>query len=464
MNNNRAVPYNNDAEMYVLGSIILEPDVMNMVMGKLNENDFYNPDNRSIYQAMLALFKNQQPIEVLTILEELDRMKLLQTFDAKNYLVEIVNSVPTVATTYLYIDIVKEKAVERELLQHFKEISEDILTNKYNFNDILDKTEDRLQDIIKKRKTSDFLTMEKAATIVYDQIERYVGNKNEITGLASGFNRLDKSTLGFQNGDLIILAARPSVGKSTFALNLATQISEKNNAHVAFFSLEMSIEQIIMRMFADKAYLKLTNIRNGFLNPKELVRLGNARIELMKLNIHFDENSSSDINEIRAKCRKLKQSGQLDIVIIDYLQLITHPGKRGNRQEEVSEISRSLKLLAKELNVPIIALSQLSRLVETRSDKRPVLSDLRESGSIEQDADIVMFLYPISDLKEVSESIDVAEVEPENDDNAGHSRRVNLLIAKNRQGALNTIEYIFYGDECRFKEMRVKRPTKKKEA
>ncbi|MGI6758280.1 MAG: replicative DNA helicase [Bacilli bacterium] len=461
MNSTRGVPYNNDAEMYVLGSIIIEPDLMNAVMGKLNEDDFYNPQNRNIYQAMLTLFKNQQPIEALTIIEELDRMKVAHTFDVRGYIVELVDTVPSTATTYLYIDTVKEKAVERELLKNFKELSEDILTNKYDFNTILDKTEDKLQDIIKKRKTSDFLTIEKAATVVYDQIEKYVGNKNEITGLATGFPRLDKATLGLQKGDLIILAARPSVGKSTFSLNLATNISEKNNAHVAFFSLEMSIEQLVMRLFSAKAYLKLSNIRNGFLNSKELIRLGHARQDLMKLNMYFDETSSSDINDIRAKCRKLKQADQLDAVVIDYLQLINVSGKRGNRQEEVSEISRNLKLLAKELDVPIVALSQLSRLVETRSDKRPVLSDLRESGSIEQDADIVMFLYPHSDVKEVSESIDTTEVEVDND-GEGQSRRIDLLIAKNRQGALSNIEYIFYGDECRFKEMRVKRPSTKK--
>jgi replicative DNA helicase len=449
--------------MYVLGSIIIEPDIMNMVVGKLNEYGFYDPNNKSIFLAMLGLFKNQQPIEILTILEELNRLKLLSNFDAKDYLIDLVNTVPSTSTTYLYVDMVKEKAVERELLTSIKEISEDILTNKLDFNSVLDKTEDRIQGIVKKRRTSDFLTIEKAATDVYNQIEKYVGDKHEITGLATGFTRLDKATLGLQNGDLIILAARPSVGKSTFALNLALNTS-KANRHIAFFSLEMSIEQIIMRLFSAQSYIKLSNIRNGFLTPKELIRLGHARQDLMKTHMYFDESNATDINEIRAKCRKLKQAGQLDLIVIDYLQLITVQSSRGNRQEEVSQISRSLKILAKELNVPIVALSQLSRLVETRNDKRPVLSDLRESGSIEQDADIVMFLYPASDVKNQDENGEKPEVEAANDDDDHEKEReIDLLIAKNRQGALSNIEYLFYGDECRFRELKIRRAKKKEE-
>lgn len=468
MNQGRQVPFNQEAELYVLGSIFIDNDVINSAIGKLNPSDFYDENNRAIYQAMVQLNKQETRIEILTVIEELRRQKLNLTVDPREYLLELVDAVPSTVTTSLYIDIVVEKAVERELLKNLREISDDILTSKLEFNKLLDKTEDRVQAIIKKRRTSKFLSIEKAAEDAYYQIERFSSNKSEITGLSTGFERLDKATFGFQKGDLIILAARPSVGKSAFALNLALNVCRKNNAHVAFFSLEMSIEQIMMRLFSYQSYIAMNKIRSGRLTSRELIILGHARNDLKSNNLYFDESNSSDIYEIRAKCRELKQSNQLDLVIIDYLQLITGT-KKFNRQEEVADISRNLKILAKELNVPIIALSQLSRLVESRDEKRPVLSDLRESGSIEQDADIVMFLYRPDDIKkkrgkEASKAIvEAAEVaSPPITEGTSREIAIELNIAKNRQGGLRDIYYTFIPEESRFKETSFSEPFKNK--
>ena len=449
----RSVPYNNDAENYVLGSILIDNNVMNSVVGRLDVNDFYDNHNRIVYQAMVSLFKNDNKIEPLTVVEEMNRLKLELPMDVKEYLLDLIDEVPATSSCNLYIDIIKEKAVERELLNNIKEISEDILTSKLEFNQLLDKTEDKIQGIIKKRRTSELLTIEKAATQVYDSIEKYSTNKSEIRGIPSGFPRLDRATLGFGKGDLIILAARPSVGKSAFALNLALNASKKASAHVAFFSLEMSIEQLMLRLFSYESNVSMARIRRGDLDSKELILLGRARQDLMKHHIYFDESNSSDIYDIRSKCRQLKQLGKLDFVIIDYLQLITSSIK-GSRQEEVAAISRALKILAKELEVPVIALSQLSRLVELRDDKKPVLSDLRESGSIEQDADIVMFLYRPDKQKQSEDAFEtkavVVDAASEKEDNG--EKKIELIIAKNRQGSLRDIEFTFFPEECRFNE------------
>ena len=332
-----------------------------------------------------------------------------------------------------------------------------------------EKTEDKLLNLIKKRRTSQIMAIDKASNVVYEQIQKYTESKSELTGLNTGYSNLNKATLGFQKGDLMILAARPSIGKSTYAINLALQVSKVNNAHVALFSLEMSVEQLMMRMFSYQAEIELSKIRSGNLSSDEMLLLGLAKQDLAKLHIYFDEDSSSNIADIRAKCRQLKNEGKLDFIIIDYLQLITSNSNRGNRQEEVSMISRSLKVLARDLGVPILALSQLSRSIESRENKVPTLADLRESGSIEQDADLVMFLYRRSDVEE-----DQA-VTPDGDDtpqpvvkpkNESSIQEIILSIAKNRQGPLDYMDYHFYGQFCRFVEQKITKPVilKKKKA
>ena len=456
MENNRSVPYNNDAEMYVLGSILLENNIMNNLIGKLNQDDFYNPQNNAIFKAMLTLFNNNEKIEIISLIEQLKRDKVTNLNEYKNYLIEMIDLVPSTSSVNLYIDVVEEKAVERRILSNMQELSSDILSSKYDFNTILDRAEDTILKVIQKRRTSNFITMAEAAKQVYSQIEGYVGNKSDLTGLDTGYPHLNKATLGLQKGDLLILAARPAVGKSAFAINLGLNVAKLNKAHVALFSLEMSIEQLMMRIFSYQSNIELSNIRSGKLDADELIMLGVAREELAKINLHFDESSSSNISDIRAKCRQLKQSGQLDFVIIDYLQLVTTNDHRGNRQEEVSKISRQLKTLARDLEVPILALSQLSRGVETRDDKRPVLADLRESGSIEQDADMVMFLYRRSDVEDEDETEE--EVLKKKEEEKGY-KEVVLSIAKNRQGPIDSIDYHFYGSLSKYNEQREKKPV-----
>ena len=347
-NRTKSVPYNNDAEMYVLGSILLENNVINQMIGKLTADDFYNPQNATIFKAMMSLFNNSIKIETVSVTEQLIRDKVSNIDDYKTYLVDLLDMIPSISSVNLYINIVEEKAIERKILANMQELSSDILTSKYDFNAILDKAEDIILKVIKKRRTSDFMTIAEAAKVVYEQIEGYVGNKSDLTGLNTGYPNLNKATLGFQKGDLMILAARPSVGKSSYAINLALNIANMNkDKHIALFSLEMSIEQLMMRIFSYQANLELSNIRSGHLASDELLLLSIAKQDLSRLNLHFDESSSTNIADIRSKCRQLKQAEQLDFVIIDYLQLITLSDSRGNRQEEVSKISRQLKTLAR---------------------------------------------------------------------------------------------------------------------
>lgn len=449
--------YNNTAERYVLGSILIDNNVINGVSGKLDIRDFYNEDNRKVYEAMLNLFKRDLAVELLLVIDELKRLNLTLTIDPKEYLLGLTDEVPTTASTDLYVNLVKDKAIERELHRVFNELNSDILSSKLEFNELLDKTEDAVLDLIKKRRTSELLTIEKAATRVYETIEKYNNEFGDVKGIPTGYPALDRATLGLQKGDLIILAARPSVGKSAFALNLAINACRSSDVSVAFFSLEMSIEQLMMRLFSYEGAIQMSKIQKGELSDQEMIILGRARQKLSSYHLYFDESNSSNIYDIRSKCRQLKQSGHLDLVIIDYLQLISGDGK-GSRQEEVAAISRSLKILAKELEVPVVALSQLSRSVETREDKRPVLSDLRESGSIEQDADIVMFLYRPEEKK--SEGAEEEVVEASNVGPDTTEKQIELIIAKNRQGALNDIRYNFFPAECRFRE--VKHITRKK--
>lgn len=458
----RTVPFSNEAEMFVLGSVFMDSTIMADVSSKVYETDFHDPRHKNIYGAIYSLYKAQKEINYITVLEELRKKNLLEASGSKEYLTELIEVAPSTANVDIYLDIIKEKAVERELLTTLKDLSDKILTGELDYNELIDKTEDSVLAVTKKRKTSDFLTIDKAAQQIYEKIEENIKQGKAVTGLDLGYSRLNGATLGFQKGDLIILAARPSVGKSTFALNLALNACKSNNAHVAFFSLEMSIEQIIMRLFSYIGNIPLTQIRNGRLNIKEVQTLSISKQILGKYNLYLDESNATDINEIKAKSRKLKQEGKLDFIIVDYLQLISNRTSRGNRQEEVSQISRELKILAKELEVPVLALSQLSRNVENRDDKRPILADLRESGSIEQDADMVIFLYREDEKKtkkgakedldeEVKKELEEAIKGPVDEN---FIEQINLFIAKNRQGVTTVIEYSFQKNECKFFELK----------
>lgn len=452
--------YNNTAERYVLGSILINNDIMSGINSKLNEQDFYNEDNQKVYRAMRELFKSGQSIDVLLVVEKLKNLELGLTIDTKEFLFGLMDEVPTTSNTEIYVDEVKDKAVTRELQTSLMKINDGILNSSWEFNELLDKTEEQILTIIKNRRTGELLRIDKAADTVYDLIKNYTTGDHTVTGVPTGYAALDKVTLGFKAGALVILAARPSVGKSAFALNVALRACQKKNVAIAFFSLEMSIEELMIRLYGLQSHISLSDIQKGNLTDQQLILLGNARQNLGRYRIYFDESSSTKIYDIRSKCRQLAQRGELDMVIIDYLQLITTDGRGKSRQEEVSQISRELKVLAKELKVPVIALSQLSRNVETREDKKPVLSDLRESGSIEQDADIVMFLYNPDDKKSGNKELEVVPVASIEMDTS--ERNVQLIVAKNRQGALADITYRFKPSECYFYESKYTTHEKKR--
>lgn len=456
---NRSVPFNTEAEVYVLGSIFIDNRIIDGLIGKLADTDFYEPRHTVIYRAMVNLRNNGHPIDVLSVVEELKRLNYNDVENISNYLVEIIDSVPSTASVKLYIEIVEEKAIERKLLHKMQGLSDDILNHRYELNDMLDKVESNIMEVIKLRRTSEFMTLTEAANDVFEKINSYVGKDQEIIGLNTGYPNLNKATLGFQKGDLMILAARPAVGKSSYAINLALQVAKNNDAHVAFFSLEMSIEQLMMRIYSYQAGVDLAKIRSGKLTNDELLLLSLAKEDLSKQNLYFDVSPSSNIADIRTKCRQLKQTGKLDFVVIDYLQLITVENSRGNRQEEVSKISRQLKTLAQELQVPILALSQLSRGVEDRENKTPQLADLRESGSIEQDADIVFFIYRRKDVEDQDVADQLNEKLQEEQLQKERKQKKEMLevivsIAKNRQGPLQDFDYHFYGHLCRFTEQK----------
>ena len=456
---NRSVPFNTEAEVYVLGSIFIDNKIIDGLIGKLADTDFYEPRHVMIYRAMVNLRNSGNPIDVLSVVEELKRLNYNDVPNISNYLVEIIDSVPSIASVKLYIEIVEEKAIERKLLHKMQGLSDDILNHRYELNDMLDKVESNIMEVIKLRRTSEFMTLTEAAEEVFEKINSYVGKDQEIIGLNTGYPNLNKATLGFQKGDLMILAARPAVGKSSYAINLALQVAKNNDAHVAFFSLEMSIEQLMMRIYSYQAGVDLGKIRSGNLNNDELLLLSLAKEDLAKQNLYFDVSPSSNIADIRTKCRQLKNAGKLDFVVIDYLQLITAENSRGNRQEEVSKISRQLKTLAQELQVPILALSQLSRGVEDRENKTPQLADLRESGSIEQDADIVFFIYRRKDVEDqdvadqLNEKLKEEQLQRESKSKK-EMLEVIVSIAKNRQGPLQDFDYHFYGHLCRFTEQK----------
>lgn len=493
MNSTKSVPYNSEAEIYILGSVFLDNNVIDSLIGKIVPSDFYDEKNQLIYQAMQNLRLKKQLIQPISVADQLLHDKVAVDDNFKNYILDMIDSVPSTVSSAMYINIVEEKSLERKLLQSMQELSDDILLSRLDFNDVLDKTEDQMLNIIKNRRTTNFITVGVAADETLAKIETIQASSSNTTGLDTGYPKLNKATLGFQPGNLIILAARPSVGKSNFALNLALNTCVKNKeAKVAVFSLEMSVEQIMMRLYAHETGISMSRIQSGSLTSNEFSVLALVKSKFKQMSLYFDESSSTNIVDIRTKCRQLKQSNGLDFIIIDYLQLVTSTlkGARGNRQEEVSQISRQLKTLARELNVPVLALSQLSRSIETRENKEPQLSDLRESGSIEQDADLVMFLYRRSDVEESNDENGSTNLEEQRrniadelskkveamsnlsvnnsfaagkDSEVAKSIDIILSIEKNRQGPTTFIDYRFYGASAKFVEETITkdRPRKK---
>ena len=436
------MPHNLEAEQSVLGSMFLSKYAVQKAVESLTSDLFYSDRNAKIFDAISTLTEKGKPVDLTTVATELEDRKLLKQIGDIEYITEIINSVPTAANIDEYIKIVEEKAILRRLIEEATSIASDGYNTTEDFNDVLDNAEKKILNVVKTRKGSEFRSIQEVLSKTQSDLEKLAQTKNEITGLQTGFYDLDKVTSGLHPNELIIIAARPAMGKTAFALNLATNIAMYNNKPVALFNMEMGAEQLAMRMLSSQGQIDGYKIRNGRLENNDWKRVNEAISRLSDTKIYIDDTPGMTISEIRAKCRRLASSESgLGIVIIDYLQLISGSAKyAGNRQQEVSEISRSLKTLAMELDIPIVALAQLSRTVEGREDKRPLLSDLRESGSIEQDADIVAFLYR-DDYYTKQVSIDE------------NTSKSEFIIAKHRNGPTTTIDLVFKRNTSTFVSM-----------
>ena len=447
----RTLPNNLEAEESVLGACFLTKYAMQKAIESVSPEDFYDEKNQKIFKSIIELSDESTPLDLTTLTAKLQKKKELNEVGGVEYLTEIVNFVPTASNIDYYINIVQESSILRRLITTAEEIASDGYSTDETVNDILDNSEKKILDIVKNRKSTEFRTIKDVLQKTEANLEFLAENKNEITGLATGLYDFDKVTTGLHPGELIIIAARPGMGKTAFALNIAANAAKIQDKGVAVFNLEMPAEQLATRIISSLGQIDGYKLRTGRLLNEDWKRVNEAMSQLSGTNLMIDDTAGITIGEIRAKCRRLASSEQgISLIVVDYLQLISGGKNYGtNRQQEVSDISRSLKTLALELNVPIIALSQLSRSVETREDKRPIMSDLRESGSIEQDADIVAFLY----------RDDYYNKEARTEDNNSISE---LIIGKHRNGSTGTIELLFKKNTSTFLSLR--REDKKEES
>lgn len=431
----RTPPHNNEAEQSVIGAVFLEPQALITASEILLPEDFYRVAHRKIFETMLVLNDRGQPVDLVTIAEELKVKNELEDVGGISYITELANAVPTAANIVYYANIVDEKSLLRRLIRVATDIVEDGYTREDEVEALLGEAEKKMMEVSNRKNAGDFRHIKDVLVETYDNIELLHTRKGEVTGIPTGFRDLDKITAGFQRNDLIIVAARPSVGKTAFALNVAQNVATKTDENVAIFSLEMGAEQLVMRMLCAEGNIDAQVLRTGNLEADDWRKLTMAMGSLSNAGIFIDDSPGLRVNEIRSKCRRLQQEHGLGMVMIDYMQLIMGSGRGSdNRQQEVSEISRSLKALARELKIPVVALSQLSRGVEQRQDKRPMMSDLRESGSIEQDADIVSFLY--------REDYYDKETEMQN--------MIEIIIAKQRNGPTGTVTLAFAKEYNKF--------------
>ncbi|MGD6842657.1 replicative DNA helicase [Bacillus infantis] len=431
----RLPPQNIEAEQAVLGAIFLEPASLTLASEMLIPEDFYRAAHQKIYNVMLKLNDEGKAVDLVTVTEELAAAKLLEDTGGVSYLSELAGSVPTAANIEYYARIVEEKSLLRRLIRTATGIAQDGYSREDEVEVLLGEAEKNILEVAQRKNAGAFHNIKDVLVRTYDNIEVMHNRKGDITGIPTGFAELDKMTAGFQRNDLIIVGARPSVGKTAFALNIAQNVATKTNENIAIFSLEMGAEQLVMRMLCAEGNIDAQRLRTGSLTDDDWGKLTMAMGSLSNAGIFIDDTPGVRITEIRSKCRRLKQEHGLGMILIDYLQLILGSGRSGeNRQQEVSEISRSLKALARELQVPVIALSQLSRGVEQRQDKRPMMSDIRESGSIEQDADIVAFLYRDDYYDKESEDKNIIEI----------------IIAKQRNGPVGTVQLAFVKEYNKF--------------
>lgn len=428
-------PQNLDAEKSLLGAVLIDEETLADASEHVSAKDFYDKRHATIYQGMMKLYEKHQPVDLLTLTDELKRTNQLEEIGGSTYLTELTNYVPTAAHAEAYAELISQKAVRRRLIKASSEISELGYDEELPTEELLGKAESELFSVSDLSLKQDLVSLESILNESFDRIEELHRNKGQIRGIRTGYRDLDNMTAGLQRSDLIVLAARPAMGKTTLVTNLAYNVATIAKQPVLFFSLEMSKEQLVDRMLADASGVDAWNIRTGNLTDEDFGKLSDAMGEMAEAPIYIDDTPGMTILEMRTKARRANHEHPLGLIIVDYLQLMQGTGKdNGNRVQEVSEISRGLKLIARELNVPVIGLSQLSRSVESRSPQIPQLADLRESGSIEQDADIVMFIYR------------EAYYNPDTD----RENITDLIIAKHRNGPTGKIELYFHPERLRF--------------
>lgn len=431
----RVLPHSIEAEQSVIGAMIMDREAITVASEIITGEDFYGRQYGVLFDAMVELNDEGKPVDLVTLQDRLKEKDVPPEVSSLEFIRDLITAVPTSANIKYYANIVAEKATLRKLIRLNEEIANTCYVGKENLEVILEDTEKRVFELVQRRNTGEFVPIRQVVMNAMDKIEKASKNKGNVTGIATGFIDLDYRTAGMQPSDLILIAARPSMGKTAFVLNIAQYVAFRSNQTVAIFSLEMSKEQLVNRMFSLESRVDAQHLRTGNLSDAEWEKLIESAGVIGKSGLIIDDTPGISISELRSKCRKFKLEHNLQMIIIDYLQLMSGSGKGSDsRQQEVSDISRSLKALARELSVPVIALSQLSRAVEQRPDHRPMLSDLRESGAIEQDADMVMFIYRDDYYNKDTEKKGIAEI----------------IIAKQRNGPIGTVELVWLPEYTKF--------------
>ena len=434
----RVLPHSVEAEQSVIGSMIMDRDAIMTASEVITSEDFYQSQYGVLFDAMLELYNEGKPVDLVTLQERLREKDVPPEISSLEFAKDLLDAVPTSANVRHYATIVQEKSMLRKLIKVNEEIANTCYLAKERTEDILEETEKKIFDLLQYRSTGDFVPIKQVVLNALDKIEKASKNKGTVTGIPTGFIDLDYKLSGLQRSDLILIAARPSMGKTAFVLNVAQNMAFKEGKTVAIFSLEMSKEQLVNRLFSLESKVDSQALRTGNLTDEDWAKLIEGAAVVGKSNLIIDDTPGISIAELRSKCRKFKLEHNLGIIIIDYLQLMSGGKRSESRQQEISEISRSLKAVARELNVPVVALSQLSRAVEQRPDHRPMLSDLRESGAIEQDADVVMFLYRDDYYNKDTDKKNIAEV----------------IIAKQRNGPIGTVELVWLPNYTKFANMK----------
>ncbi len=434
----RILPHSIEAEQSVVGAMLMDREAITVAAEIVSAEDFYSKQCGTLFEAMTELNDEGKPVDMVTLQDRLKEKDVPPEVSSLEFIRDLITAVPTSANIKYYANIVSEKAVLRRLIKLNEEIANTCYVGRESLEAILEDTEKRVFDLVQRRNTGEFVPIRQIVMNAMDQIEKASKNKGNVTGIATGFIDLDYRTAGMQPSDLVLIAARPSMGKTAFVLNIAQYVAFKQNQTVAVFSLEMSKEQLVNRLFSLESKVDAQKLRTGNLSDNDWERLIETAGVIGKSNLIIDDTPGISIAELRSKCRKYRLEHDLKMIIIDYLQLMSGSGRGGDsRQQEISDISRSLKALARELSVPVLALSQLSRAVEQRPDHRPMLSDLRESGAIEQDADVVMFIYRDEYYNKDTEKKGIAEI----------------IVAKQRNGPIGTVELVWLPEYTKFANM-----------